>query len=379
MRLTDDQRFVQKQMREFVTEEVVPVAVEHEREETFPWEIIEKAGEIDVLAPQFDEEYGGAGMGLISELIVNEEFHRADPGIAECVTSVTFGCESIIEHGTPEQIEAYVRPATNGEKVSGVAMTEPEAGSDFGSIQATAERDGDEYVLNGDKVFISNGSVADFLVVYARTSTPDKSHRGISAFLVETGTPGLDATPMEGFLGPGATDLGQIFLNDVRVPVENRLGEEGKGFYHAMEFLDEGRLNVAVATVGAARGALDLLTDYVSERRQFGESISEKQAVRHRVANLRSRLAAARSLVYDAAHEVESEGEFDTERAAMAKLVATTLLEDVASEAVQLHGGYGCFDEYRVESYFRFSKIPQIYEGTNEVLREVIGDRTFDR
>jgi alkylation response protein AidB-like acyl-CoA dehydrogenase len=378
MRLSDEQAFIQQEVRRFAEEEIEPVAVEYERDGTFPSDIIERAAEIDLLAPRFDEEHGGAGMDLVTELLVNEELHRADPGIAETITSVTFGCESIVEHGTSEQIEEYVLPATRGNKISGVAMTEPEIGSDFAHIQATAEYDDGEYVLNGDKVFISNGSVADVLVVYARTSSPDDAHKGITAFLVDTDTPGLESTPMDGHLGPATTDIAQVFLNDVRVSEENRLGAEGDGFYQAMEFLDEGRLNVAVSAVGAARGALELLTDYISERQQFGEPISEKQAVRHRVANLRARVMAARSFVYETAREFEAAETFDTEQTAMAKLIATTLLEDVASEAVQLHGGYGCFDEYRVETYFRFSKIPQIYEGTNEVLREVIADATFE-
>lgn len=378
MRFSDEQRFIQQEVRRFVRDKIEPVALEYERDSTFPSDIIDSASELDLLAPRFDESHGGAGMDLITELIVNEELHRGDPGIAESITSVTFGCESIIEHGTEEQIENYVVPAARGEKISGVAMTEPEAGSDFAHIQTSAERDGDEYVLNGNKVFISNGSVADFLIVYARTSSPDQAHKGISAFLVETDTPGIETTPMDGFLGPSTVDIAQVFLNDVRIPVENRLGSEGDGFYHVMEFLDEGRLNVAASAVGASQGVIDLLVDYVSERRQFGEPISEKQAVRHRVANLRARLAAARSLVYEVAHDYSESDQFDTERTAMAKLVATTLLEDAASEAVQLHGGYGCFDEYRAETYFRFSKIPQIYEGTNEVLREIIGDATFE-
>ncbi|QLG50209.1 acyl-CoA dehydrogenase family protein [Natrinema halophilum] len=378
MRLSDEQAFVQQEVRRFAEEEIEPVAVEYERNGTYPIDIIERSAELDLLAPGFDEDHGGAGMDLVTELLINEELHRADPGIAESVTAATFGCESIIEHGTAEQIETYVRPATRGEKVSGVAMTEPKAGSDFANIQATAEKDGDEYVLNGNKVFISNGSVADFLVVYARTGSPEQAHKGISTFIVETDAAGFEATPMDGHLGPATTDIAQVFLNDVRVDEENRLGAEGQGFYQVMEFLDESRLGVAVASVGAARGALDLLIDYVSERQVFGGSVSEKQAVRHRVANLRARVAAARSLVYETAYECQQADDFDTERAAMAKLVATTLLEDVSSEAVQLHGGYGCFDEYRVETYFRFSKIPQIYEGTNAVMREVIGDATFE-
>lgn len=378
MELTDAERAVRRNVREFARAEVEPVAVEHEREGRFPWDVIGTAAEADLLAPGLDESAGGAGLGAVATLLVTEELHRADPGIAEAVTSATFGCESLLEYGTDDHVERWVRPACRGEAVSGVAMTEPDAGSDFASIRSTADRDGDDYVLDGEKVFVSNGSVADVLVVYARTGSPDDDpHRGISAFAVPTDRAGVSRTAMEGFMGPAATDLGRVFLDDVRVPAADRLGEEGEGFYQAMAFLDESRLEVAAAAVGAARGALDLLREYVSERRTFGEPVSERQAVRHRVADLETRLAGARSLVYDVGRDREREGEVAADRAAKAKLLATTLLEDVASEAVQLHGGYGVVDEYRVETYFRFSKIPQIYEGTNEMMREVVAREVF--
>ncbi|MFB6220913.1 MAG: acyl-CoA dehydrogenase family protein [Halolamina sp.] len=374
MELTDEERFIQRQVREFAEAEIVPVAVEHEREARFPRDLIDTAAETDLLAPRLPEAVGGAGLDVVASLLVNEELHRADPGIGESVSSATFGCESMLEYGREEHVENWVRPATNGEVVAGVAMTEPGAGSDFARIEATAERDGDEYVLNGDKVFISNGSVADVLVVYARTSSPEKPHRGLSAFVVPTDADGVDQTAMDGYMGPAATDIAQVFLSDVRVPAEDRLGEEGEGFYQAMAFLDEARLEVAAASIGVARGALELLCSYISEREVFGGTVADKQAVRHRVADLETRLDAARALVYEVARDLEREGEVDPDRSAKAKLLATTLLEDVTSEAVQLHGGYGVFDEYRVETFFRFSKIPQIYEGTNEIMRELIAD-----
>ncbi|MEF8801032.1 MAG: acyl-CoA dehydrogenase family protein [Halolamina sp.] len=374
MHLTDEQRLIQRHVREFAQAEIEPVAVEHEQAGRYPRDLIEMAAEADLLAPRLDESVGGAGLGVVSSLLLNEEFHRADPGIGESVTAVTFGCEPIIEYGTPDLVEEWVRPACRGEVVSSVAMTEPGAGSDFAAIETSAERDGDEYVLNGDKVFISNGSVADVSLVYARTSSPEEPHRGLSSFVVPADADGVEQTPMEGYMGPGATDIGQVYLSDVRVPVENRLGDEGDGFYQAMTFLDEARLDVAAACVGAARGALDLVGEYVTEREAFGGPIAEKQAVRHRIADLETRLGGARSLVYEVARDLEREGEVDAARSAQAKLLATTLLEDVASEAVQLHGGYGLFDEYRVETFFRFSKVPQIYEGTNEIMRTVVAD-----
>jgi alkylation response protein AidB-like acyl-CoA dehydrogenase len=374
MHLTDEQRLVQRHARDFAEAEIEPVAVDHEQAGRYPWDVVETAAEAGFLAPRLDDSVGGAGLGVVASLLLTEEFHRADPGIGESVTSVTFGCEPMVEYGGSGLVEDWVRPACEGEVVSAVAMTEPGAGSDFATIESSAEREDAEYVLNGDKVFISNGTVADVLVVYARTSSPEEPHRGLSAFVVPADADGVEQTPMDGYMGPGATDLGQVFLSDVRVPVENRLGDEGDGFYQAMAFLDEARLEVAASCIGAARGALDLVTEYVTERQAFGGPIAEKQAVRHRIADLETRLAGARALVYEVARDLEREGEVEPSRSAQAKLLATTLLEDVTSEAVQLHGGYGLFDEYRVETYFRFSKVPQIYEGTNEIMRSVVAD-----
>lgn len=378
MRYTEEEQFVRRIASEFAENEIEPVAVEYERAGEYPRELVELAAESDLVAPLVPEEYGGPGFDLVAGLIVNEEFYKASPGLAESLTAVPFGADTILEYGTEAQKQAYVPPAANGEIVTGVAMTEPAAGSDFASIQGTAEKDGDEWVLNGEKVFISNGSVADALVVYLRTSDPEKPHRGISAFLVDTDTPGVEQTPMEGFVGPSSADHAQVFFEDVRVSEDALLGEEDEGFYQAMEFLDEQRLKVAASAIGTAQGALDLTLEYITERRQFGDPIATKQAVRHRIANLQTRIEAARELVYSTARDVEENDLDDPSKPAMAKLQATTVAEEVASEAVQLHGGYGCFEEYRVETYLRATQAPQIYEGSNEILREVIADGVID-
>ncbi|MFB6301033.1 MAG: acyl-CoA dehydrogenase family protein [Halobacteriales archaeon] len=380
MQLSDEEQSIQRLAREFATNEIEPVAVELEREGQFPWSIVEKAAEADLLAPTLPVEYGGAGLGLVPELLIQEEFHRVDPGIAESVLAATFGCDVIVSNGSETQIEEYVRPATHGELITGVGMTEPESGSDFASIQTAAERENDEYVINGEKVFISNGSIADAIVLFARTSSPEKPHRGITGFVIDTERDGFEQTPMEGYLGPDTVDLGQLYLDDVRVPVEARLGEEGEGFYQAMEFMDESRVSVAAASVGVAQGALDHTIEYVTDREQFGQSVSEYQAVRHRLADLATRIEATRAFVYSVARDIEADRLADrSARPAMAKLLATELAEEVASEAIQLHGGYGVFDEYRVESFFRATKGPQIYEGTSEIMREVISESLFDR
>ena len=378
MEFSDEEQFVRRTAREFAEEEIRPVALEYERAGKFPRDLVEKAAEVGLTSPSLPVEYGGGGFGTVAQVIVYEELHRVDPGIAESVTASTFGCEIIASDGTEEQAMAYVKPAAKGKLVTGTAMTEPRGGSDFANIESTAERDGDEWVLNGDKVFITNGSVADVLVVFARTSDVDPPHRGISAFVVETDRDGLDRTRMEGYLGPATVDLGQIFLDDVRIPADALIGEEDEGFYHAMETMNESRMEVAASAIGAARGALNRAIDYIEDRQAFGNRVADYQAIRHRVAGLETRLQAARALTYETAREIETGTLESREKPAMAKLLASELCEEVASEAIHLHGGYGTFDEYRVESFFRWTKATQIYDGTSAIMREIIADGVLD-
>jgi len=374
MELSEEEEFVRKTAREFAENEIEPVALEYERAGRFPRDLVQSAAEVGLTAPSLPVEYGGSGFGAVEQAIVFEELHRADPGLAESITASTFGCTVIAENGTEEQAREYVEPAATGEIVTGTAMTEPAGGSDFANIETSARREGDEYVLDGDKVFITNGSVADALVVFARTSDVEPPHRGISAFVVDTDREGLEQTKMEGYLGPATVDLGQIFLNDVRVPVDARVGEEDEAFYYAMETMNDSRLEVAASAIGAARGALDRAIAYVEDREAFDHPVSEYQSVRHRIAQLETELQAARSLTYETAREMDGGGLDSGEKPAMAKLFASELCEEVASEAIQLHGGYGVFDEYRVESFFRWTKATQIYDGTSAIMREVIAD-----
>jgi len=378
MELTEEEEFVRQTAREFARNEIEPVALEYERAGTFPRDLISEAAEVGLTAPELPVEYGGSGFDAVTQALVFEELHRVDPGIAESVTASTFGCGVIAENGSDEQARRYVEPAASGEIVTATAMTEPRGGSDFANIETRAERDGDEYVLNGDKVFITNGSVADAIVVYARTSDVEPAHRGISAFVVDADQEGIDRTKMDGYLGPSTVDLGQVFFNDVRVPAEALIGEEDEGFYYAMETMNESRLEVAASAIGAARGALDHATDYVSERDVFGQKVADYQSVRHGIADLETKLQAARSLVYDTAREMENGTLESARKPAMAKLFASELCEEVASEAIQLHGGYGVFDEYRVESFFRWTKATQIYDGTSAIMREVIADDALE-
>lgn len=378
MEFTEEEEFIRQTAREFAREEVEPVALEHERADRYPRDLVRDAAQVGLTAPSLPVEYGGSGFGPVAQCIVFDELHRADPGIAESVTASTFGCEVIAENGSEEQATSYVEPAANGEIITATAMTEPRGGSDFANIESTATRDGDSYVLEGDKVFITNGSVADAIVVYARTSDVDPPHRGISAFVVEADDPGVDQTKMDGYLGPSTVDIGQVFLNDVRVPAKARIGEEDEAFYYAMETMNQSRLEVAASAIGAARGALDRATAYVDDRDAFGQKVAEYQSVRHRLADLETKLQAARSLTFETARQMEAGPLESGRKPAMAKLFASELCEEVASEAIQLHGGYGVFAEYRVESFFRWTKATQIYDGTSAIMREVIADDLFE-
>jgi alkylation response protein AidB-like acyl-CoA dehydrogenase len=356
---------------------IEPAAVEHERENRHPRDIVRKAAENGLTSAALPKEYGGSGLGITGNLVVREELYAADPGIAEAITGSMFGCEIIAADGSEDQAERWVRPVTNGEFITGAAMTEPSGGSDFANTQTRAVRDGDEYVINGEKIFIGNGAIADAVLVFARTEDTDPPHRGISSFIVESGTEGFQQLELEEFVGPGAMSVGRLELNDARVPADALVGEEGDGFYQAMRTMNGSRLEIAASSIGAARGALDRTIEYISDREAFGEPVSERQAVRHRIAEYQARLEAVRSLTYETARDLEEDAEL-AEEPAMAKLLASELAEEVASDAIQFHGGYGLLDEYRVEEYLRWTKIAQIYDGTSEIMRDIIAESAID-
>lgn len=377
MELSEEEAGLREAAREFAASEIEPVALEHEQEGTHPREIVRKAAQQGLTSAALPEKHGGGGLGITANLVVREQLYAADPGIAEAITGSIFGCEIIAADGTDEQAERWVRPVTNGEMITGAAMTEPRGGSDFANTETEAVRDGDEYVINGEKVFIGNGDIGDAVLVFARTSDIEPPHRGISSFVVESGTDGFEQEAMDQFVGPGAMALGRLELNDVRVPAEWRIGEEGDGFYQAMRTMNGSRLEVAASAAGASRGALDRTIEYISERETFGEPVADRQAVRHRIANYEARLQAVRSLLYESARELEKDAE-TSEKPAMAKLLASELAEEVASDAIQFHGGYGLLSEYRVEEYLRWAKIAKIYDGPSEIMREIIAKSVFE-
>ena len=377
MRLSDAESELRERAASFADERVKPSAVEHERTGKHPTDIVRAAAREGLTTSSLPAEYGGGGLGITGSLLVREELYAADPGIAEAITGSMFGCEIIAEDGSEEQAERWVRPVSNGEAITGAAMTEPRGGSDFANIETQARRDRDEYVLNGNKIFIGNGHIADAVLVFARTSDTDPPHRGISSFIVEAGTDGFHRKEVEGYVGPGAMALGELTLEGVRVPVEARVGEEGDGFYQAMRTMNGSRLEIAASSIGAARGALDHAIEYISDRETFGKPVKDRQAVRHRIANYEARIEALRTFTYKTARDLEEDVDL-AEEPAMAKLLAAQLAEEVASDAIQLHGGYGLLDEHRVEEYLRWSKIAQIYDGTNEVMRSIIAESVLD-
>jgi alkylation response protein AidB-like acyl-CoA dehydrogenase len=372
--LSDEQRAIQSAVREFGAAEIEPVAAEHDRAGSYPADLVQQAAELDLVAPNIPVEYDGAGMGKLESSIVTEELWRADPGIGSAIGSRGFGTTMLIEFGDEWMKEKWLPRVANGESATASAISEPGHGSNVAGIETRAEEDGDEYVLNGNKMWITNGTVADVAVVMAKTD-PDAGHRGITAFLVPTDLDGFTAEKTDNKLGIRASDLAELVLDDVRVPAKNVIGEENRGFHQLMEFFASGRVSVAAQAVGAAQAALDAAKEYATEREQFGQEIAEFQAIQHKIAEMATNVEAARSLTYRAASYVEAgKDEQATRMASQAKLFASEHAVDVADEAIQVHGGAGYVTDHPVERYYRDSRITKIYEGTSEIQKGIIAD-----
>lgn len=377
--LTEEQRLVKRMVRRFADEVIRPAAEEHDEGCKYPLEIIKEAAKLNLIGPTIPEEYGGAGLDHLSRAIITEELFRGDPGIGSAITSRDFGTNMLLEYGSEEQKREYLPPIAKGEAVSGSAITEPEAGSDVANIKTSAEHHGGYYVLNGSKIFITNGSIADFLIVLARTEMhPPKRHEGLSAFIVETDREGFEARPIKNKLGIRASDLAEITLADVRVPEENLIGEEDQAFYQLMSFFACGRVGVAAQAVGIAQGAFDEALRYSKERVQFGHSICEFQAIQFKLADMAIEIEAARLLTYKAASLIDRGGNPALE-ASMAKLFASKTAMWVTNEALQIHGGYGFIKDYPVERFFRDAKITELYEGTSEIQHLIIARALLGR
>jgi len=389
--LTAEQTAIREAVREFGDEEIRPVATEYEADHRYPADLLSEAADLDLVAPHVPEEYGGAGMDMLGRVVVTEELWRADPGIGSAIGSAGFGTSMILEYGDEWMKEEWLPRIAVGDSASSTAISEPAHGSNVAGMETTAElrsasprsqarenhaeKEGDEWVINGNKMWITNGTVADVAVVMAKTD-PGAGHRGITAFLVPTDTPGYEATKIDNKLGIRASDLGEIQLNDVRVPERNVVGEVDEGFYQLMDFFASGRTGVAAQAVGAAQGALDAAKEYAGEREQFDQKISEFQAIRHKIADMATDTEAARSLTYRAAGAIEEGAEDEAVRfASMAKLFASETAVDVADEGLQVHGGAGYVTDHPAERFYRDSRITKIYEGTSEIQKNIIADR----
>lgn len=371
-KLNEEQLEMQQMFREFAEKEVAPIAIEIDEEHRFPEENVAKMQELGFFGIPFDEEYGGIGLDTLTYVLCVEELSKACASTGVIVSAHTSLCaDAINKFGNEEQKEKYLTPLASGEKLGAFALTEPDAGTDASGQKTTAVKDGDEYVLNGSKIFITNAGYADTYVVFAMT---DKSQgtKGISAFIVEKGTPGFDFGAKEDKMGIKASSTMELVFRDCRIPAANLLGEEGKGFKYAMQTLDGGRIGIAAQALGIAEGALNKAIKYVKERQQFGRPIAKFQNTQFKLAEMAIDIESARHLVYKAA-TLKDSGESYTVAAAEAKLKAARVAMDVTTKAVQLFGGYGYSKEYEVERMMRDAKITEIYEGTSEVMLMVVG------
>lgn len=370
-KLSEEHEMIRKMVRDFAKNEVAPTAAERDEEERFDRALFDQMAELGLTGIPWPEEYGGIGSDYLAYVIAIEELSRvcASTGVTLSAHTSLAGWP-IFKFGTEEQKQTFLRPMAEGKKIGAYGLTEPGSGSDAGGMKTIAKRDGDNYVLNGSKIFITNGGIADIYVVFALTD-PESKQRGTSAFIVESDTPGFSVGKKESKLGIRSSPTTEIMFEDCRIPVENLLGEEGQGFKIAMQTLDGGRNGIAAQAVGIAQGALDASVEYARERHQFGKPIAAQQGIGFKLADMATDVEAARLLTYQAAW-LESEGLPYGKESAMSKVFAGDAAMKVTTEAVQVFGGYGYTKDYPVERYMRDAKITQIYEGTQEIQRLVI-------
>jgi acyl-CoA dehydrogenase len=370
--LTEEQQQIRDEVRRFAENEIEPVAKEYDVDEKYPHEVMDKAAEMGLTGASIPIEYGGAGYSNLESALITEELFAVDPGIGLCVSSAAFGAHAIMGFGTEDQKERFLRPVAEGDAIMGAAISEPDTGSDVSSVSTQATKDGDEWVINGNKMWITNGSVGDYFVVLCQTDPDaDGKYNGFSQIVVESDRDGFEADKITGKLGIRASDTAELILNDVRVPEENLIGTRDAGFLQQMQFFDETRTAVAAQGVGIAKGAAEAALEYAEDREQFDRPISEFQAIQHKLAEMHTNIEAARNLTYKAAWNVD-QGEDITKLASMAKEYASRVAVDVANEAVQIHGGAGFVNDFPVERFYRDAKITQIYEGTTEIQKNII-------
>jgi len=372
--LTSEQKLFEKTVHEFCEKEIKPLAKKIDREEYFPWELYKKMGKMGLMGMTVPRKYGGAGIDRVSYMIALEEISRVCGSTGIVIEAHnSLGVGHIFEKGTEEQRKKYLPKLTSGKAVAAWALSEPNAGSDAASIQTTAVLDGDEWVLNGNKQFITSGNIAEVVTVMAKTDK-EKGAKGISAFIVEKDTPGFKAGQLEDKLGLRGSRTAELILEDCRLPKKNLLGEKDMGFIGAMNILDRGRTAIGAMAVGIARGALEESIGYAKQRQQFGKPIGKNQAIQWMIADMATEIDAARLLVYRAAYLEDKNVPFSIE-ASMAKLFGSEIAMRATVKAIQIHGGYGYMRDLPLERFYRDVKLCEIGEGTSEVQRMVIAKR----
>jgi butyryl-CoA dehydrogenase len=374
---TDEQQMIRDVARDFADNEIKPIAVEIDREGRFPAELVKKMGELGFMGIFVPEQYGGSGMDTLTYVLALEEVCRAcaSTGVIMSVNN-SLVCEPIYRFGNDEQKKRYLPPLAKGEKLGCFSLSEPAAGSDAGGLKTTAIKDEKYYAINGTKNWVTNGPEADVIILFASTDL-FKKHHGVTAFIVDKETPGIIVGKIEHKLGIRASSTSQIIFDDCRVPIENRLGQEGDGFKIAMQTLDGGRIGIGTQAVGIAQAALEEAVRYSKEREAFNQQISNFQGIQFMIADMAMRIEAARLLVWQAARMKDKKTKF-TKQSAMAKLFASETAMWVTTKAIQIHGGYGYTTDYPAERHFRDAKITEIYEGTSEIQRIVIASQVLN-
>ncbi|MGO3706589.1 MAG: acyl-CoA dehydrogenase [Mesonia hippocampi] len=370
-KLTEEHLMIRDAARDFARNELLPGVIERDEKQEFPTQQVKRMGELGFLGMMVDPQYGGGGMDTVSYVLAMEEISKIDASCSVIVSvNNSLVCWGLETYGNEEQKQKYLTKLASGESIGAFCLSEPEAGSDATSQKTTAIDMGDHYVLNGTKNWITNGSSADYYLVIAQTHK-EKKHKGINAFIVEKGWEGFEIGPKEQKLGIRGSDTHSLIFNDVKVPKENRIGEDGFGFKFAMKTLSGGRIGIAAQALGIAAGAYELALKYSKERKAFGTEICNHQAIAFKLADMHTQIEAARHLVMKAAKDKDNHENYDLS-GAMAKLYASKVAMDTAIEAVQIHGGNGYVKEYHVERLMRDAKITQIYEGTSEIQKIVI-------
>ncbi len=379
MELTREQLDIKQAAREFAEGEFKDRAKEFDENESFDLSIWRKACENGFVGTFIQEEYGGAGLGFFEHSLIAEEFWRVDPGCGQAVLSTTFGSEMIQAFGSEELKKKYLPPLVNGKAIMGFGITEADAGSDAAAIKTKAEKKGDKYIINGSKMFITNGTLAQYLLVLCLTNPDEKnSHKRHSAILIDTSSPGYEATKIHGKMGIRASDTAEISLSNVEAPIANLVGREGNGFHQLMDFFNKTRNHVAAQGVGVAQGALELALAHIKKRKAFGGTLSRLQGIQFMIAEMATRIESARSLYWRAAYSVDK-GKPDPTLISMAKWNAGDTAVYVVNQALQLHGGYGYIAEYDIQRFYRDAKIVEIYEGSREVEKSIIANDLIKR